>query len=204
MRSREDAGNSAHTGGSTMTEDELTPRWFAAQRAAGNAWRRPAAAEDNERLRARYPRARLPHSREEYLALVASLNRDGVDWVWRHIPRHGPKGWLVTDRDEFGYKCREDPEIGRGLVVHVDGRWYDDPRGGGPERWIHLAVAGAQVPSHQDLVRVKRAFLGPDLYAYEVFPPDALYINIAPTQLHLWAPVERPALPEFSHGYELL
>ena len=187
-----------------MTNEELTPRWIAAQRSGGNGWRRPGAAEANERLRAQNPRARLPSSREEYRALVADLNRDGVGWLWRHIPKHGPNGWQVTDRDEFGYKCRESAEIGRGLVVHVDGRWYDDPRTGEPRRWIHLGIAGAAIPSHLDLVRVKRAFLGGELYAYEVFPPDALYVNIAPTQLHLWAPVDSPALPEFSHGYDLL
>lgn len=189
-----------------MTNDEPTPRWFAAQRSGGNGWRRPEAAEANERLRALHPRARLPRSREEYRALVADLNRDGVGWLWRYIPRHGPKGWQVTDRDEFGYKCREDAGVGAGLVVHVDGRWYEVARPGGPrpERWIHLAVAGAAIPGHLDLVRVKRAFLGPDRYAYEVFPPDALYINIAPTQLHLWAPVDGPVLPEFSHGFDLL
>lgn len=187
-----------------MPDEELTPRWFAEQRSGGNGWRRPAAAEANERLRERNPRARLPRSREEYLALIAGLNRDGVDWLWRYIPKHGPRGWLVTDRDEFGYKCWEDAGVSRGLVVHVDGRWYDDRRTGEPRRWIHLAVAGAVIPDHLDLVRVKRTFLGPHLYAYEIFPPDALYINIAPTQLHLWAPVDEPVLPEFSSGYDLL
>lgn len=187
-----------------MDKDELTPAWFAARRGGDNGWRRPEAAEINERLRERDPRARLPAGREAYLALIAGLNRDGVDWLWRYVPKHGPQGWQVTARDEFGYKCRESPEVGRGLVANVDGRWYDDPRAGEPRRWIHLAVAGATIPSHPDLVRVKRAFLGPDRYAYEVFPPDALYINIAPTQLHLWAPVDAPPLPEFSHGYDLL
>lgn len=104
----------------------------------------------------------------------------------------------MVERYSHGYKCRNDPRIGRGLVVHADGRWY------GGERWLHVAVAGGEIPAHAELLGVKKAFLGEDRYAYQVFPPARCYVNLAPTQLHLWSPVDRPPLPEFSGGYDLL
>ena len=48
---------------------------------------------------------------------------------------------------------------------------------------------------------VKLAFIGPEKYAYAVWPPTDKYVNIHPHCLHLWARLDLTdgrVLPEFS------
>lgn len=72
--------------------------------------------------------------------------------------------------------------------------------------WIHVSLCGRRgknefyLPSYEDVQRVKRDFLG-DMWAYQVFPNEANYINQNPYVLHLWARFDgSPALPDFTHG----
>jgi hypothetical protein len=108
-----------------------------------------------------------------------------------------PNGWEVVQRWGDGFACREK---GGGLRVLIDCEEKED----GYE-WLHVSYSRkAWTPNHDDSVKVKRAFLGEDRYAYAVFPPRQLYVNIHEHCLHLWARLDgSPVLPEFSgviHG----
>lgn len=85
------------------------------------------------------------------------------------------------------------------LSVIISTALHDDGR-----RWLHVSLSRPnQMPSYADLDLVKRVFIGPDRYAYQVFPPRDHHVNLHPYCLHLWACLDVPrgqVLPEFSRG----
>ena len=72
--------------------------------------------------------------------------------------------------------------------------------------WIHVSCSAFQgripcLPSWEDMKRVKHDFIGPERWAYQVFPSEKQYVNLNPNVLHLFALLEgEPALPDFTHG----
>lgn len=84
----------------------------------------------------------------------------------------------------------------KGLRVIIDCEEKSDGR-----RWCHVSVSRKNwIPSHEDMCMVKDAFIGHDRYAYAIFPPREVYVNIHPNCLHLWAALEGEdgrMLPEF-------
>lgn len=54
-------------------------------------------------------------------------------------------------------------------------------------RWVHLSVSVKRgLPSWSAMVAVKMAFLPPESYAVQVFPPESCYVSVADC-LHIWA-----------------
>ncbi len=104
-----------------------------------------------------------------------------------------PKGWEVIQKWGDGYAVREKDG---GLRVLVDCEEKEDGR-----QWLHVSYSRKSwTPNHDDTVKIKNAFIGSDLYAYAVFPPEENYVNIHAHCLHLWAMMEGDGkvLPEFS------
>lgn len=103
-----------------------------------------------------------------------------------------PDDWQVIQRWGYGYALQHQ----NGLRAIVDCSMKDDERW-----WVHVSVSRAsRTPSHEDMALAKRAFLG-ERYAYSVWPPSEVYVNIHAHCLHLWALVDDAngaALPEFS------
>lgn len=73
--------------------------------------------------------------------------------------------------------------------------------------WVHVSCCGRRsetsyfLPSWEDVRRVKHDFVGPDRWAYQVFPSEEQYINQNPYVLHLFALLEGgEALPDFTKG----
>lgn len=67
-------------------------------------------------------------------------------------------------------------------------------------RWAHLAASRTRrLPDYNDLVEIKRVFLGPDLVAVHVFPRGEEHFNFAPNCLHLWACLDGDAVPDLRH-----
>lgn len=66
-------------------------------------------------------------------------------------------------------------------------------------QWIHVSYSRKSwAPTHGDTILVKETFIGPDRYAYAVFPAKDRYVNIHPYCLHLWARLDGTAvLPHF-------
>lgn len=80
-------------------------------------------------------------------------------------------------------------------ACEADGKW-----------WLHASVSrrDSKMPTHEDLSDLKRLCIGDGKYAYQVFPPESLYVHKPPTPggkkevLHLWHCLDGDPLPEFS------
>jgi hypothetical protein len=108
-----------------------------------------------------------------------------------------PPSWGLVQREEDGAAFRRG-----GIQVIVSVSYQQDHR-----IWIHVSACGRRtekdyyLPSWEDMKRVKHDFIGPDRWAYQVFPNEAEYINHNPYVLHLFALLEgEPALPDFCKG----
>jgi hypothetical protein len=112
-------------------------------------------------------------------------------WMRAYRPDPVPAGWrMVRDGlDGAAYRHHD----GRAAILSGN-------REGDGRRWLHLSVSRAsRLPSWADLTDARDAFLPPDRYAYQVFPPRPLWVNLNPNVLHLWCPLDGgPPLPEFS------
>jgi len=69
------------------------------------------------------------------------------------------------------------------------------------DRWLHVSYSRkTKIPTYRDSCLVKRLFIGRDRYAYAVFPPEEMHVNINSNCLHLWTNLDEPRpLPEFSN-----
>ena len=98
-------------------------------------------------------------------------------------------GWTQMIKAEDGAAYGN----GLGLRVIVSGAYYEG------KKWIHVSLSRrTRMPTYDDLVMVKRAFLGPDRKAIMVLPEERNHVNIHPYCLHLWHCVDGDGLPEFS------
>ena len=104
-----------------------------------------------------------------------------------------PKGFALIKSwgDGFAYQ-----QIAGGLRVIVDAEVKADGN-----RWLHVSVSRKDwTPSHEDMALIKAAFVG-ERYAYSVWSPSDLHVNIHAHCLHLWALLDDSdgrVLPEFS------
>jgi len=102
-----------------------------------------------------------------------------------------PPDWRLLQKWGDGYAC----EYGR-LRVIVDCEQKSDNN-----YWIHVSVSTKhETPTHEEMARVKKDFIGEDRYAYSVWPPKDKYVNIMKHCLHIWACLNEDGriLPEFS------
>lgn len=160
-----------------------------------------ASAEEERR---RKPGSRLPGP-AELGALAAELMGADTGGIWEVVPHEPPAGWTIVRRnpDDCGYIAVDRQGHDTGLCVHVNARWKPQVATGIPRRWVHLMVSHEhKMPSYGDLKATKGLFLGPERHAYQVFPPEAHHTSIAPFALHLRYPVDAPALPDFTHGFD--
>lgn len=105
-----------------------------------------------------------------------------------------PASWRVTREDGSGRAATQ-----KGLAVietlnrEADGR-----------RWHHVSLSRAsRLPSYEDVLLVRRLFIGECAECYQVFPPAARHVNVHPYCLHLWRCLDAPAgvvLPDFRHS----
>ena len=66
------------------------------------------------------------------------------------------------------------------------------------EEWYHLSVSRSnRIPSYEDLVKVKRDFIGADRKAIMILPPRSEHVNIHPFCLHLYYRRDGDSLPDF-------
>lgn len=103
-----------------------------------------------------------------------------------------PPGWHYIEAWGEGHAFAHK----NGLRVLID---CERKRDG--NRWVHVSYSRKKwTPSHEDTVLVKAAFIGPDRYAYAVFPPEDHYVNLHAHCLHLWSRVDGngQVLPEFA------
>jgi len=67
--------------------------------------------------------------------------------------------------------------------------------------WLHVSCSRTnQLPSYDDLKRVKAVFIGDDRKAIEVHPPRREHVNINPFVRHLWCCLTDNPFPDFTKG----
>ena len=138
---------------------------------------------------------------------------------------------MKVSPEEFAHiqqKSRVDESIVRGVLARIPPGWSlieGGPGAGGAafrrgnilvlisvsyeldgRIWIHVSASGQKgsgyfLPAWEDMKRVKHDFIGPDRWAYQVFPAEKDYLNQNPFVLHLFTLLEgEPALPDFTKG----
>jgi hypothetical protein len=110
------------------------------------------------------------------LKLRRAMGRD--EWL---LPQpFGPDGWSMIARN-------------REASIIVSCADYE-----GTE-WVHASIAGVdELPSYEDLARLRWAVWGQTGYAYQVFAPPSAHVNIHEHALHLWGRLDgRRVLPDF-------
>lgn len=106
-----------------------------------------------------------------------------------------PPGWTyrsdvpVIDGGR-SYSGPADLAVVESIGVEVDAR-----------RRQHVSVSRAdRLPSWDDLLLVKRLFLGHDATALQVLPPSGKHISYHPYCLHLWVCLDGCVTPDFTRG----
>lgn len=108
---------------------------------------------------------------------------------WRHIPAYGVP---------YAYTLLESSLSNR-LMVIVTGSEERDGK-----RWVHVSMSrSAKTPSYSDMCLVKRAFIGDDRMAVQVFPRRSEHVNIHEHCLHLWHCVDGDPTPDFRRNGQI-
>lgn len=104
-----------------------------------------------------------------------------------------PAGWHVKlGTSEVCYVRNPAREliVGYSEAIEKDGR-----------RWRHVSASKPKrVPNYEEMCLVKNIFVGEEVEAYQVGAPKSRHVNIHKTCLHWFAPMDGPALPDFSMG----
>jgi len=107
--------------------------------------------------------------------------------------RFKPYWNMVTKTDRGGYFQRGRVQVGVSVQKYQD-----------REIWLHVSACRRkpdELPTWEDMKRVKRDFIGQDGWAYQVFPSEDEYVNHHPFVLHLFARIDGKAvLPDFTYG----
>lgn len=84
---------------------------------------------------------------------------------------------------------------GRKVVLSICPEFYDS------NTWVHVSISRrGKEPSYQDLVYLKRHWLGDNLKAIMVLPEKERHVNIHPNCLHLYCCLDGDVLPDFTMG----
>lgn len=118
----------------------------------------------------------------------------------QYTPAQMPFGWQDAMLPAFmvggtrGYLRRGDQ-----LKVLVSATRGAHPDDGDQRVWLHVSLSRRhRLPSYEDIVDVKRIFIGPDRQAIQFFTKESKHVNIDPYVLHLWCCVEGDdGLPDF-------
>ena len=117
--------------------------------------------------------------------------------VVRGVLARVPPSWSLVTAEEDGAAFR------RGNIQAIISVGYQQDS----RIWIHVSACGRRsatsyfLPSWEDMKRLKHDFIGPDRWAYQVFPSEKEYVNQNPYVLHLFALLEgEAALPDFTKG----
>ena len=104
-----------------------------------------------------------------------------------------PPGWRVDEVREDGTRWANAKR--RQSVIESAAREADG------QIWIHASIAHPKImPSYDDLVYLKRHWIGDDRKAIMVLPEKSKHVNIHSFALHLFCCLGDDPLPDFTHG----
>ena len=69
-------------------------------------------------------------------------------------------------------------------------------------KWLHCSTSFPdRLPTWPELRDAKDLFIGREVEAVQILPPEKEYVNVHPYCLHLWAHADKSrALPDFTQG----
>ncbi len=101
-----------------------------------------------------------------------------------------PPGWYLAELrlDGAAYRShRTALMVIESIGVERDGK-----------RWHHVSLSYPScLPRYEDLLLVKRHWVGEEATALQVFPPAAQHVNSHPFCLHLWSCLDGDVTPDF-------
>lgn len=113
-----------------------------------------------------------------------------VDCLRHLLAAQYPPGWEMVKQGADG-GAWVNRKTGMSVIVSVAIEADGQP-------WAHASIARkGRIPTYDDLMYLKRNWLG-DRKCIQVFPEIMYHVNIHPRCLHLFAPLWRDPLPEFS------
>ncbi|HEY1897579.1 MAG TPA: hypothetical protein VGG62_14965 [Terracidiphilus sp.] len=140
--------------------------------------------------------SKVSHITQEQIDAAEAIARVD-DSIVRAIMSRVPPSWRLIEHTVSGGAFRRG-----GIQVLFTVQRYGDGR-----IWVHASACGRRgenswfLPDWQDMKRIKNDFVGPERWAYQVFPSEKDYVNQHPYVLHLYALLEgEPALPDFTWG----
>jgi hypothetical protein len=111
-------------------------------------------------------------------------------------PRSGekpPPGWILEQTRADGARWINNK---RQMVVIGSIAIEDDGK-----KWLHMSMSHRKrVPTYDELIYLKRNWIGEDRKAIMVLPEKEKHINIHPFVLHLFCCLDGDPLPDFTQG----
>lgn len=109
------------------------------------------------------------------------------------------EGWTLTEERTDGTAWKKRIKGKDYCVISSRGLELDG------KRWLHISMSiwnksAYVIPSYDDLIMVKKMFIGPNAKAIQVFPEESKHVNIHPYVLHLWCCLDGDPLPDFTRG----
>lgn len=104
-----------------------------------------------------------------------------------------PFGWHSIEQraDGRAWQCADGLRVIESVGVELDGK-----------EWHHVSLSRSmQLPSWEEVQRVKDIFMGKDVTALQVLPDAAHYVNQHPYCLHLWRCLDGDVTPDFTQGH---
>lgn len=139
--------------------------------------------------------------RQEYINAAKAMTRlagrqDAIlpnGWTKDQLRDPG-LGWFVVpefdSNDGRMWRSTDGLRVIASVAQELDGKF-----------WLHISFSRKdKIPGWFDMKRVKNAFIGQYATAIQVFPPEAQYVNIRETVLHLWHCMDGNTIPDFTHG----
>lgn len=113
----------------------------------------------------------------------------------RDLPDPRAAGWREVERRPDGSKYLRRWRGQHWVMIRSVWRELDG------QLWCHVSASRPdRCPTWEEMAEIKRDAIGPDLGAVQVMPRETDHVNLHPTCLHLWAPLEHWPLPDFTHG----
>lgn len=103
------------------------------------------------------------------------------------------KNWRQVYRADDGLGCWDQPTLGQ-RVIHSIARELDG------DVWAHVSLSRrtGRMPTWTEVRDIWRLFY-PDVAGVVVIPAASNHVSIAEVA-HIWGNLNRPAVPDFSHG----
>jgi len=126
------------------------------------------------------------------MPIVDFTHRDEVNQCFGKMAK--PPNWHVDKKYSNGRRWVRGKKRDEVLIASI-GKEQDG------KVWLHVSYSRPhRMPSYEDLLQIKKHWIGEMSKAIMVFPPKEFHVSIHEYCLHLWCCLDEDPLPEFSWG----